>query len=284
MPDMKEVVFHADDFGWSPGINEGIVDSHRHGILTSTSVIATMPGLKDAVRRMAETPSLGCGAHLSINLGRPVSAPESVNLLLDRNGCFQYSYFYHLRNSRNKRYLDQVRREISAQLVKLEDLGFRLDHANSQSHTHMIPPIRDLFEEVLQEFSIRHLRCSVEPWYGRPRIRDPLNFVKCLTLETLDTFGSTPPGMVQFIGIRHSGLMDTQTLVDYLRHLKSGTWEIASHPGTGELDDDSLYPQSAARHMRSANRRLEWEALVSNEVRTALDEAEINPIRFSDIN
>ena len=224
MPDMKEVVFHADDFGWSPGINEGIVDSHRHGILTSTSVIATMPGLKDAVRRMAETPSLGCGAHLSINLGRPVSAPESVNLLLDRNGCFQYSYFYHLRKSRDKRYLDQVRREISAQLVKLGDLGFRLDHVNSQSHTHMIPPIRDLFEEVLQEFSIRHLRCSVEPWHGRPRIRNPLNFVKCLTLETLDTFGSTPPGLVQFIGIRHSGLMDTQTLVDYLRHLKPVTW------------------------------------------------------------
>ena len=284
MPDVKEVVFHADDFGWSPGINDGIVDSHRHGILTSTSVIATMPGLNDAVRRMAETPDLGCGAHLSINLGRPVSAPESVDLLLDRDGCFQYSYFYHLRKSRGKRYLDQVRREISAQLAKLGDLGFRLDHANSQSHTHMIPPIRDLFEEVLQEFSIQHLRRSVEPWYGRPRIRNPLNFVKCLTLETLDTFGSTPPDMVQFIGIRHSGLMDTQTLVDYLRHLKSGTWEIASHPGTGELDDDSLYPPSAARHMRSANRRLEWEALVSNEVRTALDEAEIKPIRFSDIS
>ncbi len=256
MPDVKEVVFHADDFGWSPGTNEGIVDSHKHGILTSTSVIATMPGLKDAVRRRDEAPGLGYGAHLSLNLGRPISAPESVNLLLDRNGYFQYSYFHHLRKSRNKRYLDQVRREISAQLVKLGDLGFRLDHANSQSHTHMIPRIRDLFEEVLQEFSIRHLRCSVEPWHGRPRIRNPMNFVKCLTLETLDTFGSTPPGTVQFVGIRHSGLMDTQTMVGYLRHLKSGTWEIASHPGTGELDDDSLYPQSAVRHMRSANRRL----------------------------
>jgi len=283
MPDVKEVVFHADDFGWSPGINEGIIDSHQHGILTSTSVIATMPGLKDAVRRRDEAPSLGYGAHLSINLGRPISAPESVNLLLDQNGFFQYSYLYHLRKSSNKMYLNQVRREISAQLVKLGDLGFRLDHVNSQSHTHMIPPIRDLFQEVLQEFSIRHLRRSVEPWHGRPRIRNPMNFVKCLTLETLDTFGSTPPGTVQFVGIRHSGLMDTQTMVGYLRHLKSGRWEIASHPGTGELDDDSLYPQSAVRHMRSANRRLEWEALVSNEVRTALHEAEINPIRFSDI-
>ena len=89
--------------------------------------------------------------------------------------------------------------------------------------------------------------------------------------------------MVQFIGIRHSGLMDTQTLVDYLRHLKPGTWEIASHPGTSLLDDDSLYPQSAVPHIRSVNRRLEWEALISSKVRTALDEAEINPIRFSDI-
>ncbi len=278
-------IIHADDYGWSEGVNHGIINAHQCGILTSTSVIATMPGFGDAVRRRDEAPDLGFGAHLSLNLGRPISSPESVPLLVDSHGYLRYSYFYHLRKSGNQHYLDQIRRELTAQLATLRDNGFKLDHANSQSHIHMIPRIHDTFEELLRDSEIKHLRHSVESWRGEPYIRRPANLLKCLTLAFLG--GRRPPqtaDIVGFIGTRHSADMNTETLATYLQDLRPGTWEIVSHPGTGVLDDDSGYQKSAIRWMRSAGRQREWEALVSDTARAALKQADITTVRFSDLD
>jgi hypothetical protein len=89
---------------------------------------------------------------------------------------------------------------------------------------------------------------------------------------------------VKFIGIRHSGGMDTKTLEAYLRNLGTGIWEIVLHPGTGVLNDESGFQKSAVRWMRSTGRRLEWDALVSETVRVALEEADITTLRFADLN
>jgi predicted glycoside hydrolase/deacetylase ChbG (UPF0249 family) len=37
------LIVNADDFGLTPGVSAGILDAHRHGIVTSTSVIAVAP-------------------------------------------------------------------------------------------------------------------------------------------------------------------------------------------------------------------------------------------------
>ncbi len=282
---MKLAVIHADDYGWAEGVTHAILDAHRHGILTSTSVIATMPGFVDAVRRRNEAPDLGFGAHLSLNLGRPVSNPKSVPLLVDSNGYLRYSYLYHLVSSSNRKYLDQCRREVTAQLETLRDNGFDLDHLNSQSHIHMIPWIYDVVDEIRDEIGISYLRKSVEPWHGNPRIRRPANLLKCLTLSTLGHFrsGAMQPD-VKFVGTRHSGGMDTATLGAYFRALEAGVWEIVLHPGTGVLNDDSGYQKSSVRWMRSPGRRLEWDALLSDSVRTALEKADIATVRFADLS
>jgi len=282
---MKLAIIHADDYGWSEGVNHAILDSHQYGILTSTSVIATMPGFLDAVDRRKEAPGLGFGAHLSLNLGRPISRPGSVPLLVDSNGYFHYSYLYHLMKSNQRQYLDQCRRELAAQIQFLVNNGFSLDHLNSQSHIHMIPKLYDITRELADEMGNLHLRLSGEYWYGTPRIRKPTNLLKCLTLSALQRCRyHDMQNAVRFIGIRHSGGMYAKTLETYLRNLGTGTWEIALHPGTGVLNDDSGFQTSAARWIRSTGRRLEWDALVSKSVQTALKEADITTLRFADLN
>lgn len=37
----RVLIINADDFGLSPGINYGIIDAHRRGVVTSTTAMMT---------------------------------------------------------------------------------------------------------------------------------------------------------------------------------------------------------------------------------------------------
>ena len=47
---MKKLIINADDFGYSSGVNAGIMKAYQEGVLTSTTLMGNMPGAKEAVR------------------------------------------------------------------------------------------------------------------------------------------------------------------------------------------------------------------------------------------
>ena len=49
MSTQRQLVVNADDFGFTPDVNEGIVEAHRHGILTATTLMANGAAFDDAV-------------------------------------------------------------------------------------------------------------------------------------------------------------------------------------------------------------------------------------------
>jgi predicted glycoside hydrolase/deacetylase ChbG (UPF0249 family) len=60
---MKYLIVNGDDFGASRGINRGILEAHRDGILTSTSWMAGMPAADAAAAESRRWPSLSVGLH-----------------------------------------------------------------------------------------------------------------------------------------------------------------------------------------------------------------------------
>jgi chitin disaccharide deacetylase len=60
---MKRLIVNADDFGAGRGINRGVVEAHRHGILTSASLMVEMPGSEEGARLAAALPRLSLGLH-----------------------------------------------------------------------------------------------------------------------------------------------------------------------------------------------------------------------------
>lgn len=60
---MKRLIVNGDDFGAGRGINRGIVEAHREGILTSASLMVDMPGSGEAARLTAGLPRLSVGLH-----------------------------------------------------------------------------------------------------------------------------------------------------------------------------------------------------------------------------
>ena len=67
---MKRLVVNADDVGFTPDVNEGIVEAHRDGILTATTLMANGDAFDDAVKLARAVPSLDVGCHLVLVGGR----------------------------------------------------------------------------------------------------------------------------------------------------------------------------------------------------------------------
>jgi len=62
----KQLVVNADDFGFTLDVNAGIVEAHREGILTATTLMANGDAFEDAVRLARLTPGLDIGCHLAL--------------------------------------------------------------------------------------------------------------------------------------------------------------------------------------------------------------------------
>jgi chitin disaccharide deacetylase len=137
---MKYIIVNADDLGRAPGVNRGIVDAHRKGIVTSTTVMINLPDAPAGLElAQAQAPHLGVGLHLNLTSGPPVSPPESVASLLDGDGRFVHINRWHAEN----RALDpaHVQREIEAQFDRYVELtGGPPDHLDSHHHAAFLHP------------------------------------------------------------------------------------------------------------------------------------------------
>jgi len=64
---MKKLVVNADDFGRSTPINQGIIQAHQKGIVTSASLMTDREGFDEAVQLAKANPRLGIGLHLDLD-------------------------------------------------------------------------------------------------------------------------------------------------------------------------------------------------------------------------
>ena len=62
----KYLIFNADDFGASAGVNRGIIECHTRGVVTSTSFMVTGRATAEAVARSRDHPGLAVGLHWDV--------------------------------------------------------------------------------------------------------------------------------------------------------------------------------------------------------------------------
>lgn len=60
----RQLIVNADDFGYSQGINRGIIHAHEQGVVTSASLMVRWPGAAEAAAYARENPRLSVGLHL----------------------------------------------------------------------------------------------------------------------------------------------------------------------------------------------------------------------------
>lgn len=80
-----KVIFNADDFGLTQGVNQGIVKAHLDGVVKSTTLMVGMPAEQHAVQLAKQLPDLKIGLHLRFTAGRPLTGERN---LTDEHGVF----------------------------------------------------------------------------------------------------------------------------------------------------------------------------------------------------
>ena len=85
---MRRLVVNADDLGLSPGVNEGILEAHLNGIVTSASLMVLERAAQDAVDATSRCDALSVGLHFvddgSADLDAPDQAERSFRYQLER--------------------------------------------------------------------------------------------------------------------------------------------------------------------------------------------------------
>ena len=147
---MKHLILNADDFGYSYGVNYGIIESHLRGVLTSTTLMAGMPGFDHAVSLAKAHPSLGVGVHLTLTCGRPVLTDHKT--LTEPNGDFHSQAYYH--NEEQPLDKDEVYREWKAQIEKVLAAGIEPTHLDSHHHVHTFRGREDVFVRLAREYDL----------------------------------------------------------------------------------------------------------------------------------
>lgn len=147
---MKHLILNADDFGYSYGVNYGIIESHLRGVLTSTTLMAGMPGFDHAVSLAKAHPSLGVGVHLTLTCGRPVLTDHKT--LTEPNGDFHSQAYYH--NEEQPLDKDEVYREWKAQIEKVLSAGIEPTHLDSHHHVHTFRGLEDVFVRLAREYDL----------------------------------------------------------------------------------------------------------------------------------
>jgi predicted glycoside hydrolase/deacetylase ChbG (UPF0249 family) len=244
---LRTLVINADDLGLTVGVNDGIFDAHDRGILTSASLMASAPAAADAIRRASHS-TLGIGVHLTLVDSAPMLLPHCVPTLVQDDGRFHPSWRpFIVACLLGRVSMDDVERELTAQIECITSHGIKPTHLDSHKHVHLFPPVFGIVVRLAERFRIPVIRVP----YERTVADLPLCVWAHRDYRLAASQGISTP---QFVGRALTGVMTEDSLAAAVRRLPPGHTELMVHPG---YVDDAL-------------RQLPTRLLASRETEVAL--------------
>ena len=166
------IILAADDFGLSEHTVERTIACFDAGALTSASIMANVPATEMATTWAAAHREHSFGVHLCFStddVERPVLPAGEIPDLVDDEGRFLESNTMRKRGLLNRLPVDQIAREMEAQIARVRDLGVDLCYVDSHGHLHKFAPFRRALAQVLPRFGIRCVRTAQNVYLRKPR-------------------------------------------------------------------------------------------------------------------
>ena len=274
---MRNLIVNADDLGWTEGVNRGIAEAHRNGIVTSASLLANGAAFASGVEMARTTPALGVGVHLNLSDGEPVAERELVTTLLNDNGELESRpESLLLKLARRSVSVQEIEQEWDAQIQKVRASGVEPTHLDGHRHVQMLPGLFEIALRLAKKHGIAAVRISHEESSLRAALSAgakqkgtvvmkqgvQARGLKLLALDAREQAERVGIAAADyFCGIAQTGELTKEGVLRLLEILPEGTTELMCHPGY--VDDDLA--KSATR--LQASRQTELAILTDTQVR-----------------
>ena len=248
----RTLIVNADDFGLTSGVSRGILEAHRAGIVTSTTVIVNRP-IDPALLDELGASGLGVGLHLNLTLGPPVSDPKRVPSLVDAEGKF----IRDAREAAARASKDEARIELGTQIdVFRRLLGRFPTHLDTHHHVGRHEPILELVLDFARAIKVpvRSQDAAVRGAARRLKLRTPDHFV-----------GESGP----------EPYWTAARVLEQLASLPGGVSEFMTHPG--HYDEDLAYSRYGTQ------RDIELRGLTDPRARELIEREGIRLAHFGDL-
>ena len=137
-PQDRYLIVNADDLGLSAETNRGIFEAHRHGVVTSASLMVMQSAAADALAASRQFPRLSIGLHVDL-----------AEAICERGDWHQAYERVPLDDP------NAVESELRKQLAQFrQSVGRDPTHLDSHQNLHHRPALRPVFRRVARELSI----------------------------------------------------------------------------------------------------------------------------------
>ena len=291
----RKLIVNADDLGLTEGVNRAVRECRRHGVLTSATMMANVSAFYGGVAAATELeqdgalPTFSVGCHVILIDGEPLLPANENPTLVQSDGRFRHNLSTFAQDALSgKIRVEEIEREASAQIRKLQSEGVSVSHFDTHKHAHMFPSVlagvlraamacgvrgvRNPFEQPLAIAGAVAVRPAL--WFRYAEVQ-VLRQWRAQFIRSVREVGlATTDGC---LGITITGAMDEALLAATLKNMPEGTWELVCHPGYSDTD-----LQGAGTRLL-ASRAKEMELLTSARTRELLERNGIELTSFRDL-
>jgi predicted glycoside hydrolase/deacetylase ChbG (UPF0249 family) len=224
------IVVNADDFGFSPDTVRATIRCFERGAVTSVTIMPRMPATDAALEYAASHPELDAGVHLTFvgdGVECAIAPPDEIPALVDEAGRFPRTRDVRVRAMLQRLPIDQIEREVEAQIDAVRSAGVTVTHVDSHRHLHKFAPFRAALRRVLPRFGITRVR-NVQDIYLSPNHRSPTYWLrKSWRRRLMSEFETTD----HFFMPSGPGDRQPTAILGRLEGLPGESLEIGAHPG-----------------------------------------------------
>lgn len=272
MKSKRYMIINGDDFGFSQGVNQGIIQAHTHGILTSTSLMVTGDTFEEAVGLAKQHPDLAVGLHLVLGCGQSVLSSAQIPHLVDQQDRFldnpaQAGWRYYFNGTARQ----ELHWEIEAQLQKFQQTGLALSHVDGHLHHHVNPAVLKILMDLAPKYQIPVVRLPCEELSYTLKVDAQDWLSKGLGWSVFRLLRRHGERVLSGQGVRYaervygllqSGSVTETYLLGLIPQIQADVVEVYAHPAIAYPNEPINGPEGAGEQ--------ELAALLSQQVRAQL--------------
>jgi len=286
---LRRLIVNADDFGFTPGVNRAIVQAHKSGVVTSSTLMANGRAFAEAVQLAKGSPNLSIGCHIVLIDGQPILNASTLPTITDPEGFRDGLKSFAARALAGRMKASEIEAETRGQIQKIQSAGIVVSHVDTHKHTHIFPQVLRPVLRAARECGIYAVRNPFGPRFplrSSQLLRRPNLWTRLAEVQVLGRFAGqfrravaqehfiTPAGT---LGIEVTGTLDETLFQAIAESIPEGTWEFVCHPGYNDAD------LAAAKTRLKESRELELRVLTMPEARNILAQRGIQLISYRDL-